>query len=309
MYPEERIKDGRGYRLPFGWLCSVTILNLVFSRLGFLPGNPIGGGQSETGKLWAQGWYEGDGTTERREYHVVQVDGKPLQKRVLIATCGHSPSSIRRDGGGTNWDSKSAFLRSCVVTLSQIANSVLPQNKHIIAFTAMEFGEEVVVGRKKVYRGVDSLLTLQHAVFTDIKDHRYIDILSQKLCKKVAKAEVGENAIFFAPCRDAFAHDKRKSRMLEGDSRGKTRELKNEYWTTLRPFKRLLRDTGNNNQQKREIQVNLFNAVMDLRRPLYLCYYDSETAVLGGTEEKKYFLLHPDFAKYLVKSDVPITRT
>lgn len=48
---------------------------------------------------------------------------------------------------------------------------------------------------------------------------------------------------------------------------------------------------------------------MDLRRLLYLCYYDSEAAVLGGTEEKKYFLLHPDFALYLVRSDLAITNT
>lgn len=127
-------------------------------------------------------------------------------------------------------------MRSCVVTLAQIANSALSKDNHVIAFPAMEFGEEVVVNGKKMYRGVDSLLTLQHAVFTGIKAYTYIDLLSQKLCKQVAKAEVEDTAIIFAPCRDTFSNEKRKVQMLEGDSRGKTMELKNEYWGTLRPL-------------------------------------------------------------------------
>ena len=128
-------------------------------------------------------------------------------------------------------------MRSCVVTLAQIANSALSkQGQSCYCISGMEFGEEVVVNGKKMYRGVDSLLTLQHAVFTGIKAYTYIDLLSQKLCKQVAKAEVEDTAIIFAPCRDTFSNEKRKVQMLEGDSRGKTMALKNEYWGTLRPL-------------------------------------------------------------------------
>jgi hypothetical protein len=168
-------------------------------------------------------------------------------------------------------------------------------------------GKMVVVKQKRLFRGVDSLLTVQAAVFKNLRDYRYIDVLAQKLCKQVAKEEVGETAIFFAPCRDAFTNHQRTGRMLEGDSRGKTMELRNEYWTTLRRFKRQLEVSSG--IKRRAIYEDLFNAVMDLRRPLYLCYYDSEADVKAGTEEKKYFLLHPDFASYLIRSDIPITQT
>ena len=308
MYPEENVKDGRGYRLPFGWLCSVTILNLAFSRLGFLPGNPIGGGQSQIGKLWAQGWYEDDAATGRREYHVVQVEGRPLMKRVLIATYGYNPSSIRRDGGGSNWDSTDAFLRACVVTLGQIENSCLSQFDQVQSFENKECGSEVTVVNKKLYRGVDSLLTVKHAAFASFhkSKHRYIDELTLRLCKQVAEADVENNAIVFAPCHVAITSRGRKARMQTGDCRGSTQELRNEYWSTLRPFKRR-HGVSNDKIYRRVLYESLFNAVKDLGRPIYLCYYGCEASVLVDTEEKKYFLLHPVFSSYLIRSDLDIT--
>lgn len=322
MYPEEWIKNGRGYRLPFGWLCSATILNLPFSRLGFLPGNPIGGGQSTAGKLWAQGWYEdrananANGTVSRK-YSVVQVKRKestgsvvqkPLMKRVLIATYGYNYSSIRRDGGGLNWDSKSTFDRACVVTLINLENSNLSQHPQVVSFLEAGFGSEFRVGKKLHYKGVDSHLTVQHAVHVGMKPCLYIDAVSQMLCPQIEEAKVEDNAVVFAPCYLAFSNMLRKPQMQLGDSRGITAALRNEYWGILRRFKPLF-DATNDAQRRQTLYALLHTTIKDLGRPVYLCYFCSEADVLVGNEEKKYLLLPPTFARYLIRSDLHITQT
>ena len=175
------------------------------------------------------------------------------------------------------------------------------------SFENKEYGSEVRVSVKKMYRGVDSLLTVKHAVFAaTLLKHRYIDELTQKLCKQVAEADVENNAIVFAPCHVAFTGRGRKARMQTGDCRGSTQELRNEYWSTLRPFKDR-RGASNDKTYRRSLYESLLNAVKDLGRPIYLCYYGCEASVLVDTEEKKYFLLHPVFSSYLIRSDLDIT--